>query len=545
MADLEPTEAQRLSRLRILLSTAAARLGDNSDAGLHVATVAIDGAGELAVGLCVHKLGLSTKQTDGVPQMLNRIQGKLRKPITGAQGYRELHRMRNLVQHEGVLPAADQLPRWLAETESMCAHLIEACFKVSLNETGSSDGVADPELRAQLKSAEIDLDKGAAQSSFESSWQALDLARRKLQSQTHTQPARPPMLGALGGSTRSVGELYDRVNAISEQLELYAFTADPGDWLWFRDRHMEAFNGPPPDLDDAARAFVFVLGWVLSFEAYLARHGPDRWERWRESQRSPQTGIPNGPHVRGVALGEKRVSRRTDEEDEIEWLLELTDVPEGTHPDFAWALNEVARRMAETGVARTAVLYGGGHMSVFAPDSASGAEIARWVRGLLPAAKAELEARLEADAAGAALAEQLAAPFREALERAGLGAEEVLARPPEGRSESPASEAEIWISLQRPADTHTSWFPKAAEECFGAHFPEAIPQTSAGAPYRAGFYDVTVPADWDPERVAAWIAEAVEADSDKRHNEVLVRNRQREDLDRRLQELRRDLVEGK
>lgn len=126
MADLEPTEAQRLSRLRILLSTAATRLGDNSDAGLHVSTVAIDGAGELAVGLCVHKLGLSTK------------------PITGAQGYRELHRMRNLVQHEGVLPAADQLPRWLAETESMCAHLIEACFKVSLNEVGSSDGVATP-----------------------------------------------------------------------------------------------------------------------------------------------------------------------------------------------------------------------------------------------------------------------------------------------------------------------------------------------------------------------------------------------------------------
>jgi hypothetical protein len=67
MANLEPTEAQRLSRLRILLSTAATRLGDNSDAGLHVSTVAMDGAGELAIGLCVHKLGLSTKQTDGVP----------------------------------------------------------------------------------------------------------------------------------------------------------------------------------------------------------------------------------------------------------------------------------------------------------------------------------------------------------------------------------------------------------------------------------------------------------------------------------------------
>jgi len=248
--------------------------------------------------------------------------------------------------------------------------------------------------------------------------------------------------------------------------------------------------------------------------------------------------------VRAVISGERRPSRRADEDDEIEWLLELTDIPEGTQPNFAWAVNEVAQRMAEAGVVRTAVLYGGGHMSVFAPESASGAEIARWVKKLLPAAKAELEARREADAAGAALAEQLVIPFREALEQAGLSAEEVLARPPEGRSESPASEAEIWISLQRPADTHTSWFPKAAEECFGAHFPEAISPTSAGTPYRAGLYDVTVPADWDPERVAAWIADAVEVDSDKHHTEAMERDRRREELDRRLQELRRDLTAG-
>ena len=42
---LDPSEAQRLSRLRVLLSDARRRVGDESELGLHVAVVAVDGVG--------------------------------------------------------------------------------------------------------------------------------------------------------------------------------------------------------------------------------------------------------------------------------------------------------------------------------------------------------------------------------------------------------------------------------------------------------------------------------------------------------------------
>src|SRR3954471_16221566 len=131
---LDPSDAQRLSRLRALLGDARRRAQDESELGLHLAVLAIDGIGELAIGLCLEHLGIHMKSTDGVPARLSRLQAKLRITPPGTKGYGELHKVRNLVQHEGVLPRPEQLPLWLAETEQLTDSLIKATFGVGLNE---------------------------------------------------------------------------------------------------------------------------------------------------------------------------------------------------------------------------------------------------------------------------------------------------------------------------------------------------------------------------------------------------------------------------
>lgn len=123
---LAPSDAQRLSRLRVLLNDARRRAGDESELGLHLAIVAIDGIGELAIGLCVQHLGVAVKPREGVPGRLQAVTDALAIAPPGKKGYLELHRARNAVQHEGTLPGADQVPLWLAETERLIDALIKA-----------------------------------------------------------------------------------------------------------------------------------------------------------------------------------------------------------------------------------------------------------------------------------------------------------------------------------------------------------------------------------------------------------------------------------
>lgn len=51
--------------------------------------------------------------------------------------------MRNMIQHQGVLPAANQLPLWLAETEKLIDFLVDRSFGVSLTKVGSASGDLD------------------------------------------------------------------------------------------------------------------------------------------------------------------------------------------------------------------------------------------------------------------------------------------------------------------------------------------------------------------------------------------------------------------
>lgn len=136
----------------MILTDASSRVADQSRLGQHLALVAIDGVGELAIGLCLYRRSKPPKPREAVLAMLDRLLEDLGHPdAPGVQGFRDLHVIRNQVQHRGILPATDQVPQWLQETEDLIRFLVRTCFGVELGDIGSASSVADEQLRGTLR----------------------------------------------------------------------------------------------------------------------------------------------------------------------------------------------------------------------------------------------------------------------------------------------------------------------------------------------------------------------------------------------------------
>lgn len=517
MQALDATEAQRLSRLRVLRAEAGRRAGDESELGLHLAVLAIDGIGELAVGLCIQHLGLSVKGAAGVPARLERLLEHLQISPPGAQGFRELHRMRNLVQHAGVLPAPEQVPRWLAETEQLTDALVDATFGVDLRTVGSAAGVRDSDLRELLERAESAFEKGDSQGSFDQSWRVLELARRKLRQATdlHLSPAFSSGPQALAKIDHRLGEFGKEIKTLADQVEIATFTSEPGEWLWMRQRKSEQFRGLPPSVADAGRAFVFALSCVLEFESYISRHGVDRWERWRAEQRAPTTGIPGGPHIRSVEIGDRPGAPGGDVERLRQWIFQLTDVPE-TQPSFDWAVFATLDDF-EGSLITSAHLDGVGRLSISCPDDCDVEIVLSATKELLTAAKRKLSTRAAEDAEDEEVERAILDRFQEGLAAAGCPVKELRIQLPRSEHRVTLSSARVFIELGGIPESVPSWLSVGFKESFDRHFPEYGP--SANDSFQTMWADVAVPALWDSQRVGGWALDALAFDADRRRGE--------------------------
>lgn len=507
-AILNAAEAERLSRLRIMLAEAQSRIADQSALGQHLAIIGADGVGELAIGICAHKRGVY-RAFKPLPTTLSALLENLSaNDAPGAQGFRELHAARNQAQHQGILPAPDQLPRWIDETAALSTFLVQRCFDVELSSVGSAAAITEERLASLLDEAEEAIENGNTTLAFRLSWQAIQdgliVFRR------HTGLGGESSRGTLGREFNDFRAIEDEIVSISRQLELSLFASEAGEWMWLEQRHGESANGLEPSVGEARRGFVFALGWVLRMESYVARHGPDRWERWNQ-HRAPVTGLPGGPHIRDVARGRRGLPQNEDE-----WIFQLTDVPDHENPDFSWAIG-VGAEQSEEVLFTHAYLDRAGKMGVRAPRGVAAKELANAARLLVMVAKETMKARWAEDAEESQRREDLATPFKAALSEAGLPLKELMVRPAD-RGTGPLV---IWIELADVGIRGTSWFGKCLDECFDEHLEEYERQKC-----EMGFADVVVPADWPATEVIAWMAQARDmanardkADEDERSTE--------------------------
>jgi hypothetical protein len=474
-----------------MLSDARSRVADQSGLGQHLAIVGADGIGELAIGICAHKRGVLRRDTP-LPATLSRLLGDLSATeVPGEQGFRELHAARNHAQHQGILPAPEQLPRWLDETEALVMYLVERCFGVDLSTIGSASAVGDEQLGRILREAEEAIEDEKTTLAIECSWRAVENGLTVFRRHTGLGGDSPGR-GPLGREFSDVQAMEDKIASLARHLELSLFASEPGEWMWFEQRHEETVRGLEPTVGEARRGFVFALSWVLRMESYVSRHGPERWERWHQ-RRAPETGLPGGPHVQGVSRGRDLPSM-----DEVEWVVQLTDVPDFESPDFSWAIS-AAQEQSDDANLKYAYLGRAGELGVRVIPTATPAEIATSVRKLIIDAHEVMRTRHENDQKEAVRRGELLEPFLAALASAGLPVKETLIRPAD-RGQGPLV---VFIELSEVGTDGRSWFSKCLEDCFNDHL-EGYDARDCDM----GFADVVVPADWPAADVVAWLIDA-------------------------------------
>jgi hypothetical protein len=416
--------------------------------------------------------------------------------VIGDTGY--VGEMRNQVQHRGIRPATDQVPRWLQETEDLIAFIVRASFGVELADVGSASSVADERLRRTLDEAEKFLEAGEAKESMTRSWETLEWARTLLRRRTGLRTGERPLTSR--PSDRQGEEIRKQFQALSDQLEVSLFTAEPGEWMWFQQRYQDSQNGLPASAEDARRAFVFVLAWVLRVEGYIARHGPERWEQWQEL-RAPRTGLPGGPHLQDAWHG-----RKFPDEGAWEWGFQLTDLPDDFNPDFTWGI-QAAQEASKDPLVLYAYLDMTGKLFIRVPEKSDPEQVVEAARGLVAEAKQQMANRAVADQQQLEYEEGLIEPFRIALEKAGCPYKQILAKDATFRGGSAGDSPLVWIELDGVGPHGTTRFPRFLEESFASFFPDADPgQVSFG------FDDVAVPAGWQPDTVVEWLLDGKEED---------------------------------
>jgi hypothetical protein len=503
----------------MLLTQAQVRLGDNSELGRHLSVVGLDGVAELAIGLCLSNEGLDPPQyREGLPRALDRMVDHLGEgvQIEGVQGFKQLHRARNAVQHEGVLPDAEQIPDWYPEVEKLVRSLVAASFGVELSEVASADGVDDDERRELLKRAERALDDGDADTSFDASWDALSNAREEWQGRGGTWLSVRSPSGSLAGSifagvpspplpsSRTFENDVRRAIAnLNERLELSTFTAELDEWAWLRDRRQD--DRVPVTAEEAKRAFVFVLSWVLRMEAHIKTYPSDRAERWKQEQDAPRTGLPGGPHIRSMEASRPESFRPNRQR----FVIQLTDLPEEHSedgPDAIWAFREAAGKLGYASMSEPIQLHLGtrGQLHVDVERGTEPEKIWVAVNKLIQEAPKELEAFAENQKREIREDRAAVERYQADLSEVPFEIESVEVMRPWGSTAPRGIHLEIG-GLDRE---DTEWLNWALEQTIEGHLPEP---REPGNPFRSfGGAEVTFPDGWPAEKVASWIEAALD-----------------------------------
>ena len=325
-AVLDHATADRLVLLRSLFETARSRAQNSTAVGRHAALVLLDGACELALTHAADNLGIS-RQRKGLETIYEEVQQHILPSgaIEGWPGVRQMHRARNAAQHEGILPDATQLDRWVGDSERFLSNLVGTVFRARLSEVHRADVLSSPLLRAQFAQAEAFLEAGDAPSAVSKGLEAFDAARSQWREQSG-----PNGLGIPGWSLPNpfsgMQALEQPVRQLDDFIEVQPFAPDMGEYLWLtnlRDR-----TGPAPTVAEAQRALVFAFEWTLRWEAFSARYDAGAVQQWRRELRPPPTTHPElGPRLAGTASVGVAGSALPGARPLVDVVLQLVDAP--------------------------------------------------------------------------------------------------------------------------------------------------------------------------------------------------------------------------
>jgi hypothetical protein len=372
--NLDVTTRQRLIRLRILLAAAVASTADTTGPGRHVAVIFMDGVCELALSLAAQEVGVEVSPKQGMLDIYAKVAEHLGKEWRrqGAKAVRELHLQRNTLQHHGVLPDGENISVWATEIERFVFALVRAAFSADLATVRGADGVADDQLRQDLLEAETAIDTGRFMDSLEGS----DRALGRMLSEFRTLRGRSPFGGFAHAGFHEFQVIDTELRTLQDFSDLAHLTTEPSERLWL-DAVLEQARrtGEQSSRADAQRAYSFVLGCALRFEAFKARYPELRWVH------PPQPSLDvdyKRPKLVEVVAGQGAVHGSS--EMSLDFVLDQAPPGWDGHPGLHQALRELQGSGLRLGMLPRLSRH---VLAVTVPVDTSADEILGWVEALL------------------------------------------------------------------------------------------------------------------------------------------------------------------
>jgi len=398
------TDATRrqLQRLRFLLEEALARSQDPTEIGRHSALILLDGACEYAMAIA---LGHHGRSTESFPKKFSLLRETLDdwKPDAWAS-ILQLHGARNQAQHHGTVVDASNMPGWVAQAQRFIDALVVAAFDVELRTVLLAESVETEDVRLQLVDAEKALDQGDAVGAFSATISAFDSARSAWRGQRVETVGQLQLqysgLSHLGGIETDPTNL--SLIRFEDLLEVGPFTPDIGEYHWLLARRGELEHEIDPTVDTAHRAFLFVLAWVLRWEAFSTRYEARRYPPPTPAYEPPVTGSDHPVIFETTVETQHQLSGWLDPPtlDNVRYLVRvvLADVP--VERRDIWA-QEVGAVLNELVASRFFDDLGAAHVGSDgiirfhgASASVTGAEIRTWVEKSLVEGDARYRQRL-------------------------------------------------------------------------------------------------------------------------------------------------------
>lgn len=88
--------------------------------------------------------------------------------------------------------------------------------------------------------------------------------------------------------SQTIGNLTEVVASLENWLEVQPFAGNPSEYIWFQRAGRErASVGWVPDMDEARRALVFAVGWIVRWEIFTFGYPEERWQDYRNGIEPP------------------------------------------------------------------------------------------------------------------------------------------------------------------------------------------------------------------------------------------------------------------
>jgi hypothetical protein len=336
-------DIEDLVRLRHTVQHAKRLTFDLSEPGRHTALVALDGACEFAMRLCLAARQITVGNDAKFHNLVDDLDKKLGDEWSPPRR-REISAMRsarNRAQHGGELPDPALMARWRDAAEAHIGTLILAVYEVDLDSVLLASAVHDEDLKSRMTVVERALESGDLTGALEGSVSLLEVVRLRWREQQQDAYGWMPLYER----SRADEDYSDTASRAADYAEVGVFADDLGEYHWLLALHRHARQGIAVQEADARRAALFVYHWLLRWQHFDANYPRDSWRAGFAEMAPPTTGEDDPPRIiRYSFVGSTelagRLLRRVD--------VTVANIPErgrGTWgEDAPAALREIAAR---------------------------------------------------------------------------------------------------------------------------------------------------------------------------------------------------------